>query len=89
MRRPLAQDELELHTVLRRRLSLDHTVPAPHGDRVALASSIGTEATQVGKEIIWARGATYPDAEGHPVHTFDLPLFGRGKHCLPRQAFPS
>jgi len=74
VRRPLAQDELKLNPVLHRRLALGDGVAASDGNCLALAPSIGTEAAQVGKEIICARRATDPDAEGHPVDKVDLPI---------------
>jgi hypothetical protein len=86
-RRPFAQDELELDTVLYRRLALEDPVPASYGNRITLASSIGTNAAQVGKEIIRVGRAGDPDAEGHPVHTFDVPVFERRKHRLRRHVF--
>ena len=78
VRRPLAQDELKLHSILRRRLAREDTVTASDRNRVALAPSIGTEGAQVSEEIICACRAADPDAEGHPVHSLDLPLLSEG-----------
>jgi hypothetical protein len=87
VRRPLTQDELKLHPVLHRRLTLEDSVTASDRNHVALSASIGTDAAQVDEEIVCARRAADPDAEGHPVHRVDLPVLGEGKHPLPRQGW--
>jgi hypothetical protein len=64
---------------LERRLADDHRVAASDCNRVALATRIGTEAAQIGEEVIRARGAVDSDAEGHLVQ-LDLPVRGPEKH---------